>query len=103
MKDISNIIKEFEKLPYMSYVRKRNKHEPTDSYFYLAIKIAKCMMRVYAYAFHVDPVRTKISGMKHIQIMHIYDSDKSKSTRVIADKTLSQVYSTKKENQKALS
>ena len=32
MKDLSNIIKEFEKLPYKGYVRKRLKHEPADSY-----------------------------------------------------------------------
>ena len=35
MKDLSNIIKEFEKLPYKGYVRKSTNHEPTDSYFYL--------------------------------------------------------------------
>ena len=33
MKDLSNIIMEFEKLPYKKYERKRPKHEPTDSYF----------------------------------------------------------------------
>ena len=31
MKDISKIIKDFEKLPYKGYVRKRPKHETTDS------------------------------------------------------------------------
>ena len=31
MNDISKIIKEFEKLPYESYVRKRPKHETPDS------------------------------------------------------------------------
>ena len=36
MKDLSKTIREFEKLPYNSYVRRRLKHEPTDSYFYLA-------------------------------------------------------------------
>ena len=35
MKYLSNIIKEFEKLPYKGYVRKRPKQEPTDSYVYL--------------------------------------------------------------------
>ena len=37
MKDISNIVKDFEKLPYEGYVKKRPKHEPTERYFYLAI------------------------------------------------------------------
>ena len=32
-KDLSRIIKEFEKLPYENYEKKRPKHEPTDSYF----------------------------------------------------------------------
>ena len=31
IKDLSKIIKEFEKLPYKGYVRKRPKHETTDS------------------------------------------------------------------------
>ena len=35
-KDLSKIIREFEKLPYESYERKSPNHEPTDSYFYLA-------------------------------------------------------------------
>ena len=34
-KDLSKIIREFEKLPYESYERKRPKNEPADSYFYL--------------------------------------------------------------------
>ena len=34
-KDLSQIIREFEKSPYESYERNRTKHEPTESYFYL--------------------------------------------------------------------
>ena len=34
MKDISKIIKEFEKLLYEGYVQNSPKHEPTDSYFF---------------------------------------------------------------------
>ena len=33
MKDLSNIIKEFEKLLYKGYIRKRTNYEPTDIYF----------------------------------------------------------------------
>ena len=58
MKDISNIIKEFEQSPYKVYVQKSPKHEPTDSYFYLSRQLAKCMMRVYAFNSNVDPVKT---------------------------------------------
>ena len=61
MKDISKIIKEFENLPYKSYVRKRAKHGSTDSYFHLAIQLANCMMRADAFNFHVDPVPKKMT------------------------------------------
>ena len=36
-REISKNIREFKTLPYKSSERKRPKHEPTDSYFYLAI------------------------------------------------------------------
>ena len=35
MKYLSKIIRYFEKLTYKIYERKRPKHDPTDSYFYL--------------------------------------------------------------------
>ena len=44
-KDLSKIIREFEKFEKLTYEKKRPKHEPTDRYFYPAIQIAKCMMR----------------------------------------------------------
>ena len=58
MKDLSNIIKKFEIFPYKGHVRKRPKHEPTGSYFYLARQLAKCMIRTDDLNAHVDPVRT---------------------------------------------
>ena len=36
MKELSNIIREFEKLPYKIYESRRPKYDPTGSYFYLA-------------------------------------------------------------------
>ena len=51
-KDISKIIKEFEKFEKLPYERKRPKHEPNDSYFYLARQLAKCMMRYDALNWH---------------------------------------------------
>ena len=57
MKDLSKIIMEFENLPYKDYVRKRPKHEPTNSYFYLARQLAKCMMRAYEFNLYIDAVR----------------------------------------------
>ena len=44
-KDLSKIIKEFEKIEKLPYEKKRPKHEPTESYFHLARQLAKCMMR----------------------------------------------------------
>ena len=35
-KELSKIIREFENFPYKSYERRRPKHDPNDSYFYLA-------------------------------------------------------------------
>ena len=75
MKDISKIIKEFEKLPYKYHVRNRPNYEPTDSYFYLARHLANCMMRANAFNLHVDPVRTEMTGIQQILISYVYDSD----------------------------
>ena len=57
-KDFSNIIREFDKLPYKSYERRIPKNDPTDIYLYLARHLAKCTMRDDALNLHVYPVRT---------------------------------------------
>ena len=44
-KDISKIIREFEKFEKLPYENKMPKHEPTPSYFHLVRQLAKCMMR----------------------------------------------------------
>ena len=51
-KNLSKIIREFEKLPYESYEKKRPKHKPTGSYLYLERQLKKCMMRSDALNFH---------------------------------------------------
>ena len=68
LKDNSKIIKEFEKLPYKGYMRKRPKHEPDDSYFYLAIQIAKCIMRADDLNSHIESLRTEITSTQRITI-----------------------------------
>ena len=40
-KNISKIIKEFEKIEKLPYEKKRRKHEPTESYFHLSRQLAK--------------------------------------------------------------
>ena len=44
-KDLLNIIKEFEKMGKVPYVKRIHKHEPNSSYFHLVRCIAECMMR----------------------------------------------------------
>ena len=96
MKYISNTIKEFEKLPDKGYVRKRPKHEPTDSNFYLARYISKCMMRPDARNLHIGPVRTEMTGTQQIPISHVCELDERKSKYFLVDENLSQVCSTDK-------
>ena len=73
--DLSNIIREFEKLSYESYEKKRPKHEPTYSYFYLAIYIAKCMMKADSLNADNYAVRTEPTSTKHIPTLHVYSMD----------------------------
>ena len=96
MKDISKIIKDFEKLHYKGYVRKRPKHELTDSYFYLERQFDICMMRADELNLHVNPVRMEMTSMKKIPISHAFYYEDRKQKRILADKNLSQVCSTGK-------
>ena len=43
--DISNIIKEFEKIGKVPYVKSIPKHEPTSIYYHLVRCIVECIMR----------------------------------------------------------
>ena len=78
MKYLSKLSRSLKSYLIKGYVRKRPKHEPTDSYFYLARYIAKCMMISDALNFHVEPVNTEMTGMKHILTSHVCDLDESK-------------------------
>ena len=77
-KDLSRIIREFEKLPYEIYERKKPKHEPTESYFYLSNHIAKCMMRADALNLKIYPVITEITAKKQISTLRVFSTDKRK-------------------------
>ena len=52
-KDLSKIIKEFEKIGKLPYEKRIPKHEPTPSYFHLVRQLAKCMMRYDEHNRHV--------------------------------------------------
>ena len=64
MKDLSKIIRDFEKLRYKRYESIRPKHELNGSYFYLAIQPVKCMMRADALNLQIYPVRMEITSKK---------------------------------------
>ena len=101
-KDLSKIFREFEKLPYKSYERGGPKNEPTDYYFYLSRHIVKFMMRADALNLNAYPVRTEMTGTKHILILRVFYMDKSKSEELLVGKTLSQVCSTNKYKSKII-
>ena len=52
-KGLSKIIREFDKLTYNSYERRRPKHDPDDSYCYPARQISNYLMISDALNFHV--------------------------------------------------
>ena len=102
MKVLSNILRDFEKLPYKSYKMRRPKHDPTDSYFYLARQLAKCMMIADTLNSHVYPVRTKMTGTKQILISQRFSTDESKPEEFLADENLSQVCSMDEDESKII-
>ena len=69
-------------------------HEPTSSYFYIARKLANCMMRADKFNLNVEPVRTKITGTQHILISHVCDLDESESKMTLVVEKSSQFCST---------
>ena len=75
---MSKIIRYFERLPYESYEKKRPKHEPDDSYFYLEIQVVKCMMRYDVLILHVYPVRREMTATKQIPTSYVYSKEERK-------------------------
>ena len=70
-KDLSKIIREFETIEKLPYAKKRPKHEPTDSYFYLARQLAKCMMRSDTLNWHDYGGHTEMTAPS----LNIYSTD----------------------------
>ena len=81
-----NVIREFDKLPYKSYQGRITKHEPTGSYFYTAIHLAKCIVRSDALNLHVYSVRTETTGKKQIPTLYVCSTDKSELKEFLLDK-----------------
>ena len=77
-KELSKIIREFEKLSYEIYERNGPKHEPTDSYFYPSRQLETFMMRSDSLNSHVYPVRTEMTTTKQIPTLPVcttYESE----------------------------
>ena len=85
-----SIRRTFQKLTYESYEKKRPKHEPTDSYFYLVRQLAKYMTRADALNFQGYPVRTEMTAPSS----HICSTYEDESKGIILQENLSQNCST---------
>ena len=82
-KELSKIIREFEKFEKLPYEKKRPKHEPTDSYFYLARQLAKCMMRADALNWHGYRSYTEMNATS----LNVFLTDEDKSKLIIVHGT----------------
>ena len=84
-KDISKNITEFEKIRKLPYEKKRPKHEPSDSYLYLARHLVKCMMRSNNLNCHYHGGYTEMTAPS----LNVNSTDEDKSKRIIVYEGLS--------------
>ena len=84
MKDLSNIIKEFEKIVMVTYVKRIPKHEPTSSYFHLLRQLLKCMMRYDEHNRHVHVYYAEETAPSS----NVTVTDKDESKEIIVHATL---------------
>ena len=85
-KDLSKIIKEFEKIGKLTYEKKRPKNEPTPSYFHLVRQLAKCMMRSDKINRHNHCSYTEMNALSS----NVNVTDKDESKEIIVHETLSE-------------
>ena len=85
MKDFSKIIKEFEKIVKVPYVKRIPKHEPTSSYHHLVGRIAECMLRCGEDNHHVLDVH---DGYEEDMApsLNVNDTDEEESEEYIVHK-----------------
>ena len=86
MKDLSNIIKEFEKIVKVPYVKRIPKHEPTSSYYHLVRCISECMMISDEYNRHVHGSYAEETAPS----LNVNDTDEDISKENIVHETLSE-------------
>ena len=115
-KELSKIIREFEKFEKLPYEKNRPKHELTDIYLYLARQLAKCMMRAYTlnwndyggYMKMTSPSSNVCSTKEdksnciivHGTLSRIFSTDEIESKRSIVNKTLPQSFYTNEDESK---
>ena len=97
-KELSKIIRKSEKFEKLPYDKKRLKHEPTDSYFYLARQLAKCMMRADTINWHGKGGYKEITALSS----NIFSMEEDKLKRIIVHKILSQSCSTNEDKSKLI-
>ena len=85
-KDLSKIIKEFEKIGKITYEKKRPKYEPTRSYFHLVRQLAKCMVRSDKLKRHDHGSYTEKAALTSNVIV----TDEVESKEIIVHETLSE-------------
>ena len=83
-KDLSNIIKEFDKIGKLPYEKKRPKHEPTPRYFHLVRQLSKCMIRSDEHNQHVHGIYAKETDPSS----NVNVTDEEKSKEIIVHETL---------------
>ena len=86
MKDFSNIIKEFDKIFKVPYVKSIPKREPTSSYYHLVGCIAEFMMRSDEHSRHMHRSYTEKTDPSSNG--NVTDEDESKE--IIVQETLSE-------------
>ena len=86
MKDLSNIVKELEKVGKVPYVKRIPKHKPTSSYYHLVRCIAERIMRSDKHNRHVHgSYAEETSPPSNVNV-----TDEDKSKEIIVYKTLSE-------------
>ena len=85
-KDLSKIIREFDKFEELPSEKKRPKYGPTDSYFYQSKHLAKCIMRSNTLNWHYYGSYTKMTAPSS----NGYSTDEDESKLIIVHKTLLQ-------------
>ena len=88
-KDLSKMIREFEKFERLCYEKKRPKNYPTDSYFYLSRQLAKCMIKADSLNWQGYGSYTEMTDMSS----NVHSTDEDKPKCIIVHKTSSQSYS----------